>query len=320
MKTSKRDTVPDGSRVSARIPSASKLNMSLWIRLMGIFLMLNLVYLTAAAVTVAVYAERTAAGVAARISDQGSIGDGSAELLDAANIRVIQLDREPSGWIPSNALRWAFPDQTADAHRRFEIGEGADLPLWKRVCSMSFRVEQVVNDVPYAVAIRLAPMVTSLAAIFLILLIAQFSASVNSYFESGRVIGSTLSPVVELAEKAQSLSVQRGPYSPEEMHALAGKLEGIDAARLDTRIEVDDTRDELKDVASAINNMLDRIHDSYRAQARFVSDASHELCNAHRRNTGICQSPRPLGQERPTGLAGVDRRDQGRGSEHEGAC
>jgi two-component system sensor histidine kinase ArlS len=277
MKTTKRHSASDSSRVSARIPSASKLNMSLWFRLMGIFLMLNLVYLISSAVIVYVYAERTAASVVANIIDHGSIGAESAELLDAVGVRVALLDREPSGWIPSNVLRWALPEQTANAHRRFELGEDTDSPLWRRVYFMSFRIEQLVNDSPYAVVVTLTPVVRGLVIIFLILLIAQFWASVNSYLENGHVIRDSLSPVVELAEKAQNLSTHKGPYSPEEIHALAGKLEGIDAARLDTRIEVDDTRDELKDVAAAINNMLDRIRDSYRAQARFVSDASHEL-------------------------------------------
>jgi len=58
---------------------------------------------------------------------------------------------------------------------------------------------------------------------------------------------------------------------------LAGRLDGIDAGRLDTRIQVDDLQEELKNVADAINGMLDRINESYAAQARFVSDASHEL-------------------------------------------
>jgi signal transduction histidine kinase len=61
------------------------------------------------------------------------------------------------------------------------------------------------------------------------------------------------------------------------MEDLAGKLEGINAAKLDTRIQVDETQEELKNLARAINGMLDRINDSYRAQVRFVSDASHEL-------------------------------------------
>ena len=42
------------------------------------------------------------------------------------------------------------------------------------------------------------------------------------------------------------------------MRELAGKLEGINAARLDTRIDIKTTQDELKGLAQAINQMLDR--------------------------------------------------------------
>ena len=51
----------------------------------------------------------------------------------------------------------------------------------------------------------------------------------------------------------------------------------IDASRLDRRISVDSAQDELKGLASAINDMLNRIHQSYQSQVRFVSVSSHEL-------------------------------------------
>ena len=54
-------------------------------------------------------------------------------------------------------------------------------------------------------------------------------------------------------------------------------MEGITAAKLDTRIELESTQDELRSVASAINGLLDRINHAYQMQARFVSDSSHEL-------------------------------------------
>jgi signal transduction histidine kinase len=61
------------------------------------------------------------------------------------------------------------------------------------------------------------------------------------------------------------------------MAAFAKGLDRIDAARLDTRIPLEGTQRELRELALAINGMLDRINESYKAQARFVSDASHEL-------------------------------------------
>ena len=91
------------------------------------------------------------------------------------------------------------------------------------------------------------------------------------------MIRETLTPLTDLARQAQSLNVDQGPLSIEEMKELAGKLDRITAARLDTRIDIDQTQDELKGLAAAINGMLDRINAAYRSQARFVSDASHEL-------------------------------------------
>lgn len=43
------------------------------------------------------------------------------------------------------------------------------------------------------------------------------------------------------------------------------------------RLNMEGTKNELKDLASVINAMLDRIETSYESQKQFVSDASHEL-------------------------------------------
>lgn len=43
------------------------------------------------------------------------------------------------------------------------------------------------------------------------------------------------------------------------------------------RLNVEGTKNELKNLAATINNMLDRIELSYESQKQFVSDASHEL-------------------------------------------
>ena len=43
------------------------------------------------------------------------------------------------------------------------------------------------------------------------------------------------------------------------------------------RLNVEGTKNELKDLAAVFNNMLDRIETSYESQKQFVSNASHEL-------------------------------------------
>lgn len=60
-----------------------------------------------------------------------------------------------------------------------------------------------------------------------------------------------------------------------EMSETAGRLtvNNLDSRRLN----VEGTKNELKDLAAVINNMLDRLEISYESQKQFVSDASHEL-------------------------------------------
>lgn len=65
--------------------------------------------------------------------------------------------------------------------------------------------------------------------------------------------------------------------SRRELEALAGELSKINATHLDSRIDLPGTQKELKTLAKAINDMLDRVNAAYSAQMQFVSDASHEL-------------------------------------------
>ena len=51
----------------------------------------------------------------------------------------------------------------------------------------------------------------------------------------------------------------------------------LSASNLSNRINIEGTKNELKDLATVINTMLDRIERSYNSQKQFVSDASHEL-------------------------------------------
>lgn len=61
------------------------------------------------------------------------------------------------------------------------------------------------------------------------------------------------------------------------IYAMTNTAKSISAKALDTRLDVVDSHDELKDLAETFNGMLDRLQESYELQNRFVSDASHEL-------------------------------------------
>jgi signal transduction histidine kinase len=60
------------------------------------------------------------------------------------------------------------------------------------------------------------------------------------------------------------------------MTALAGAARSISETDLSTRIQVDG-HDQVAQLASTFNDMLDRLERAFAAQRRFVDDASHEL-------------------------------------------
>ncbi|MFI7483341.1 sensor histidine kinase [Kocuria sp. M1R5S2] len=58
---------------------------------------------------------------------------------------------------------------------------------------------------------------------------------------------------------------------------ITEQVRGIGTVRLDERVDVPPSRDEIATLATTMNGMLDRLQAADRAQRRFVADASHEL-------------------------------------------
>ena len=100
---------------------------------------------------------------------------------------------------------------------------------------------------------------------FIALVILESLLLFGGIGKSLKLTRSALRPLSELTETAQNIS------------KLTGKLNTIDAGQLETRISLESPQKELSGLEEAINGMLDRINESYNAQVRFVSDASHEL-------------------------------------------
>lgn len=76
--------------------------------------------------------------------------------------------------------------------------------------------------------------------------------------------------------------IRRGKVSDlkllEPIHDMSESANRLTIKNLDSnRLNVEGTKNELKDLAGVINSMLDRIEVSYESQKQFVSDASHEL-------------------------------------------
>ena len=81
-----------------------------------------------------------------------------------------------------------------------------------------------------------------------------------------------LSPLRQMAETAQSLDKT---FDTRKVHDLEQAISQISVGNDNTRIETGDR--DLKGMEDAINGLLRRANAAYAQQARFVSDASHEL-------------------------------------------
>ena len=97
------------------------------------------------------------------------------------------------------------------------------------------------GDEPYAIRLDL----TQPAAIFVfaarVLFICQLASLVTNLFKNAGSIKKVLRPIQELAATAAKLNqVER--MSPEELKALAGKLDEINATHLDLRIDLPGTQ------------------------------------------------------------------------------
>ena len=82
-----------------------------------------------------------------------------------------------------------------------------------------------------------------------------------------------LKPLNEVAETAERLSNM--VFDEEKFHSLEDAISKISPVASDERIHIGDS--EFNGLEDDINKLLDRMRDSYRQQARFVSDVSHEL-------------------------------------------
>ena len=193
-------------------------------------------------------------------------------LLAAAGYAVTW--REGALQAPGGALRvfssW-LPESTRAGVRGFTGGAGpgagggllaayqVSVPWGEGVLTVTADLSEPVSIAVYALVILAVCQVISLFA---------------DLGEDRKYIRRALSPIRTLTETAQAVNVG---MSPEELSRLAGKLDQINTAHLDTRVTVAGGQKELKALVQAINAMLERIDQGYRAQARFVSDASHEL-------------------------------------------
>jgi Signal transduction histidine kinase len=253
-----------------------KFNLKLFLRLFSTFLGLDIILIILCTAGLATRAEQIAAGTAAAVQETGTPAQYDAKLLKAAGCEVTTAAEKPAGFGIPDFLQSRAPKETSQGIRRIDFPTEKGLTFWNYLEGACYRVA-VERGGSYTVfSVQNGAVIRLFLIAFAVLLIWELISLLSGIGWSSRTIRGTLRPIEELSETAQALN-SSASFTPEELEALAGKLDGINATRLDTRISVNGTQTELKTLASAINGMLDRINESYRSQVRFVSDASHEL-------------------------------------------
>jgi len=241
-----------------------KLNSKLILRMLGIFISLDIFLLLVFGLFLIVNAEHV---IAESIATYNISSQQKNEYIGI--ISVSKFYGNPTGFKPPAILKKIFPPSTFNGYRKI---------TWdKNLENLKYHILLNEEQEPIKVTINLEYQKDIFKYIILAVIFWQIITLINSISSGAGIIRSTLRPISELAETAKSLNNSKSTFSPEEMEKLKGKLEMINPSRLDTRISIEGTHYELQGLAQAINGMLDRINAAYKSQIRFVSDASHEL-------------------------------------------
>ena len=95
----------------------------------------------------------------------------------------------------------------------------------------------------------------------------------GSYYGVIRRVRRYLKPIDDIAQVTESIS-SRG-FDESKFHSLETAIDELGGLSADEQLHVGD--DDLAGLETAVNNLILRMHRSYREQVRFVDDASHEL-------------------------------------------
>jgi signal transduction histidine kinase len=187
-------------------------------------------------------------------------------------------EQEPDGFhLPGFLNRW-LPDHMEGVIRQFVVPSG-ESSFWKRLDDVTYRawVPFSGGRMYYAADYAIGRHLTLFLKLFLVLTVFELLFLLGGIGKGARAVRRSLQPLSDLARTAKSINQTRMVRPDIQLRDLTGTIDTINVTRLDRRVSIRSEQRELKDLAGAINGMLDRIDASYRSQVRFVSDASHEL-------------------------------------------
>ena len=258
---SKQSQKPRG-RVKSSI--VLRLNLRLFLRLLGIYVFMDLLLLLLTGGGVLLWADRQCADVSALVEERGVPSAEATVWMAAGDYTVSALTEPPdrAGFLLNGAyfnLGSLRDDPLSGSLRTLDLGAAPFFfGPWTSHPGrdVTYTVALPNNGEPYAITLDLEHQITLAVFAGRVLLICQLVSLLCNLFKNAGTIRRTLKPIQELAAAATRLG-NASSMSPEELSALAGRLDEINATHLDKRIPVSGTQKELKTLAQAINAMVE---------------------------------------------------------------
>lgn len=272
MKDKKTTNNNFASKISSSL--VLKLNLRMMGRLFRGFLKINILIVVMGFFVLLWNGERRAEGIISGIERYPE----NYRYYFYDDIRVTRVEYTSEGYeFPRSISKW-FPVDIDGARRNLVIDKGnPKIGLFKKLDLLKYTIEFTLDGSNYIIEYSLGRNIRTFSNLFIVILVFEILILLGDVGKGHKAIRKALKPIDELTETAKNLQMDMKGSSDKYIRDLAGKISTIDADKLGKGITVDSSQEELKELAKAINHMLDRINSSYKAQIRFVSDASHEL-------------------------------------------
>jgi len=276
---SSRKNRPSNS-LSDRIRSSLviKLNIQMFVRALCGFLSVNiLIFLMSFSITLWKAEEG-----ARDIIDEIKLAPSNIQSINHVdgNYHVLIQNSPSKGIVFPDIIQKRLPVRAESVKRGISAPRmRKEMRFWERIRLVKYNMTFIISGISYKIIYDLGADLRLMLSLAVIVLMVELIILIKNLCKGSRAIKKTLKPLSEMAEKARQLNDEVFYISSDgaQIKNLAGAISNIDANRLDRRISVASSQNELKDLAAAINDMLNRINASYQSQLRFVSDASHEL-------------------------------------------
>lgn len=169
-------------------------------------------------------------------------------------------------------ILWCYisADSPLNTHQNPSLSWDTSLPLLKRIPTLIYtytdenNVLQQVSNTAFLTVVQYG---------FMGLFGMEGLVLVFQYFSGKRTAQRLLWPLEKMAITTQQLTQQK--LDPQMLHQLENALATTSPLSPNEKLRTGNK--ELQGLETAINDLLTRMHNAYREQNRFVSDASHEL-------------------------------------------